>query len=1512
MWSLGKALTQWAELDKNDCAARLPELIRRLIHSTTPGLHRYHFPAGEGVWLSGFDGVVENAETTPFVPAGYSIWELGVGKDPEKKAEEDYKKRAKDPASSLDRREVTFVFVTPRPWPGKEEWVLERRKEKAWREVRAYDAHDLEQWLSCSEPASAWLCEHLDLPFRAQSLEWWWEAWSLQTSPPISEVLPRLGREREQEALLRWLSGPLEAQAVRVADAEEGVAFLYACLLTLPPEERRRQQDRAVLVQGDDELRRVGRTNRGALVVAPGGSLGEARATARRGHHVLVTGFELPARESLTLESLDRRRMAVELTRMGLPEAEADRLAHASRGDLVALRRLLGDGRAPPIPAEIVPLLLLGAWREDHEADREAIRRLLDQERDAACDLLLRRHSVGLSPLLVMENGVGRWSSRLDAWRRGVEALRPRDLEHFRALATEVLREIHPRFDLPPAERWLAAVRGKVSRWSEALRQGVLEGLVWLATEELPSELNGAGWAELIVQEVLAEGSPWERWATLGHDLTILAEAAPEVFLRCAARLIEREPDTVCALLRPEEGAPLDRVDHGAGLIAALEVLAWHPDHLAQATRLLMSLVVLAPGSTWIPDVLRGIFLYWRPHTTASVDVQIAALDGLDLTHRELAFDLLLRLLPKHHDTAMGGNQPRHRGWLRGWQDAPSPEDATRMRQAIWDRVVEGVRECPDRLIRVLPHLHQLSVDMHLPRILEIVEGLPGEVLSEPQRRELWAALRSVLTRHMRYPESEVALDREQLKPLQRLYERLAPPGLWERCRWLFDEGAVLPDLEPGGWEERRQRLEAARQEAMLRILPEHTPEALLRLAARCASPHLFASTLGQVAELETLRAVVNLPPVPAPEELSRLRPAIAYGLRVREGGLEIAEVITLAWEPLARAELALGLLARPDVWTLVEALGEDARRLYWSQVQAPPWNTDLRHVVEELVRVGRFHDAAGLLTMAFGDAERKTKRAGTGDVWSLVPVLPEELTRFLDMCMERGELPEPHELKVLFDALSQAGPAWEETLSRLEWSYLPALEFTGYRPVHVFRRLSEDPAFFLDVLSLRYPPAEAPARPPSELECRAAENAYRLLRLWDLLPGTHDEGSVDPVRLLRWIDEARALARQRGLQAVADIHIGQILARAPTDGDGQWPPEAVCQVLERLRDTSDIEQGIVSGVINSTGASWRSPYGGGSPERRRASQYRDQAEALRARWPVAARILRALAEYQDRSAEFWDSRFGKLLEDHPSPPGAEDRLRVWIDHLEIAGRYTFTTEQAHAEIQDELESLERALRRLREDRRVVSPESGFHVVVPLRWSKVGAPPPDWYIQEWMDWAGLPYRVGLRSAAALYGAAPQAPQDFQVLVPAERPRVKIGGSWIAFIAAEIRGEPRRVNTETGTMNVSTPEQTALELVEHAPLMGGIDAAASVLVELGEELDPVLLAMVAQGWPSPTVQRLGWVLEQLGHRTCAEALAAVVEEKANGVVWLRSEAPVSQAPTEPGWRLVVEYPLELDT
>jgi predicted transcriptional regulator of viral defense system len=135
-----------------------------------------------------------------------------------------------------------------------------------------------------------------------------------------------------------------------------------------------------------------------------------------------------------------------------------------------------------------------------------------------------------------------------------------------------------------------------------------------------------------------------------------------------------------------------------------------------------------------------------------------------------------------------------------------------------------------------------------------------------------------------------------------------------------------------------------------------------------------------------------------------------------------------------------------------------------------------------------------------------------------------------------------------------------------------------------------------------------------------------------------------------------------------------------------------------------------------------------------------------------------------------------------------------------------------------------------------------------------------------------PYYVGLLKAAELHGASHQAVMEFQVVTGKRLPKIHAGRNLIVFYyrkdmhAASDGIEQHK--TDTGTMNISSVELTALDLLRYPQAAGGIDNIATVLADLGPTIDGTKLAALSHHAEGPVVQRLGYLIDRQGYEDFA--------------------------------------------
>jgi predicted transcriptional regulator of viral defense system len=263
-----------------------------------------------------------------------------------------------------------------------------------------------------------------------------------------------------------------------------------------------------------------------------------------------------------------------------------------------------------------------------------------------------------------------------------------------------------------------------------------------------------------------------------------------------------------------------------------------------------------------------------------------------------------------------------------------------------------------------------------------------------------------------------------------------------------------------------------------------------------------------------------------------------------------------------------------------------------------------------------------------------------------------------------------------------------------------------------------------------------------------------------------------------------------------------------------------------------------------------------------------------------------------------------------------------YMTRLLSTGRVVFSREEARTALGISQGALLDAAGRQQRKHLLVSPRSGFYVIVPPQYLSWGAPPPPWYIDDLMRHEGRPYYVGLLKAAELHGATHQAVMEFQIITDKRLPKIRAGRSAIAFYyrkdMAAVSGALEDRKTDTGSMKISSIELSILDLVRYPRAAGGLDNIATIISDLGEHIDPGKLANLSAAFERSVIQRLGYLLESAGHADRVQALHDAMP-KTPPLPWIeleRSQAAdpdLSPKPKERNerWHVIVRREPERD-
>ena len=262
--------------------------------------------------------------------------------------------------------------------------------------------------------------------------------------------------------------------------------------------------------------------------------------------------------------------------------------------------------------------------------------------------------------------------------------------------------------------------------------------------------------------------------------------------------------------------------------------------------------------------------------------------------------------------------------------------------------------------------------------------------------------------------------------------------------------------------------------------------------------------------------------------------------------------------------------------------------------------------------------------------------------------------------------------------------------------------------------------------------------------------------------------------------------------------------------------------------------------------------------------------------------------------------------------------LLTWIEQLQSRRIISFSKDDLNTNFPERSEhAIIQSLSRLSQRGRVVPIYKGFYLIVPVEYAAREILPPILFIDYLMEFIAKPYYIGLLSAAALYGAAHQQPQEFFIITTTKQLATRKKGIKINYVIKKVIPAHFLENrkTETGYVKVSSPELTAFDLVYYSNRIGGMNRTITVLFELVESMQPDKIEPeLVQSFSVATIQRLGYILE---YSLYEEQLADKLWKVSKGLNLHFYRQPLSTGKktagykTDPRWKIIINTKIEID-
>ena len=1246
-------MDNWSKANPRRAQEILPELIVRLILSTSTKIFNFNFPIEKGIQFSGYDGILESNEETIFFPKGKSVWEFGTDKDAVSKFRNDIDKRTTDPLG-ISISDTVFVFATLKIWNHRtsiESAINEKKVSTQWKDIRIFDASKIALWLEKCSGVSLWLCEEIGKHVTGvMFLDQYWKEYCCSTTPNLTSEFFLFNRDEQVKLLLTWLNEE-KNYGYRVLISEsslESVLFIIATIFSissLTGNKLKGIKDRVIIVTDAEEWNNLMARNDilDQTIFIPTFNFTEAMRCPDNISSILpVSKYSPSARITKNIETIElttrtRASYVKALELLGYSSSDAwDIQAETKRSFLSLYRKItnIPTRRQPKWVdeenlRELIPALLLGGWNAKYSGDKKIIEILSDSSYTEHIEKLSKWTSKEDAPIFTVLDSTQLTSVR-DAWSFLFDQLVSSDIDKLRKCTSEIFAATDPTFTLPKEQWFMAAVFGKSPEYSSSLQHGIVISLIMLAEKD--SENNNFAivstntFVYALVNEILERVSSWQHWNTIAPSLPLLAEASPMAVLEKLELEIKNNDSEFWKLFVPSEDILTGR-NYYTYILWTLEKLVWDKRLAVRAIIALADIcernfeykMTNAPSNS-----LYEIFCLWHPQSCLNYSERIEVIKKICISHPVSGKLLIKNLLPSGHSSCGQIQKPRWRALEEDYSPSVTIPEYHEAAAEIVTLSLETLTNSSQQWEIVFDHikLYQDCFETLKEKCIQYCS-----LVEEDQVIAICDSLRAQIHKFRKFKDAEWSASEKFVSELEALLCEIEPKNI-KKYKYLFSWRPSIINPIPYSKDNYDHNKESesiykARFEAVGKIISNYGLESFISFCGTVEN----ANDLGQIIAEKVLNNAFNFEILKKFKDINyALYASILWTLTYLNGLDALVETI-ISEQGLSEQEKGDALChtpLSPTTWQKLDSFSQETTKYYWEHVRAFRLDEENKnstsYFLEKLLEHQRPFSAVQLISYSDYDDSDMIMRI-------LESCL--QLQDHKEFCGLSFSSVEQHDVLDLFQKIYTNQNIDDLAVARLEMAYLPYFGYEG-KPKCLSNYLQKNPREYVDFIVTCYKPDEPTDDVSSEDRQSQIHAAYRALELFTAIPGCNEKIMSEGI-FFAWIKDASEYANQVGYRKAFERCLGKLLSHSPNGHDGIFPHEIVRSFFESntnpdLTKAFLIEKQNQRGVHSATG---------GMAEKEIAQNYYNNAQTIRIAFPKTSAILERLGDSYKRESAY-------------------------------------------------------------------------------------------------------------------------------------------------------------------------------------------------------------------------------------------------------------------------------------
>lgn len=662
---------------------KLPLLLRKLITNSIDGkyLVNINIPCGDSIWKPGVDGKVQTLEHSILGEAGIYYVECGQSNDCITKFKNDLLKRSN--ALSVNSN-ITFVFITTHKVKNKDRLISQviktTKHANFWKNIKIFDADDIETWLDNDYATKAWIFDILKKPFDGiYNFEKKWSEWLSSTVIPLDEDIILARKNIYTKEISNWLLSDGGLLEVRSNTKKESLLYLLASINKISPAEKQEEiKSKITIVEDQNQWYRI--VDNGAskkLILVPMFDVPEGiHALKDRGYTIYFpldkkTAFQIENRLDIgsicnyILEPIVEKKYGYDL-RNKIYKSFRDE-------DILLLQRILRKNDAPlPKPKwvskENASILLFcsmfSSWNNRNTKDIEIIEKTLKMSYSDIKDKLVVLTNIEESPIQQIDNIFQVTNPKLIIEHLGLylsQEFLNRLLQSIKIILTTIdtdyTKEKNYLYDITVFEN--------KEKYSKQIKASASQGLSLFSNNEICFNKNIRIKEQINTMiNAIFENNNYSQWLSLNPYIQMLFEAAPKIMLSQTNKMLNDK--IILNKIIEYSSVGIGGNCYYAGILWGLEAIAWNSEYIRRVTETLLKMQKKwkynSEYSNSPISSLHKIYCLWCPHTSANIEQRKEVIRTLieSKKYNDVIIKLLIKLIPHNHDIISSSIEPMY------------------------------------------------------------------------------------------------------------------------------------------------------------------------------------------------------------------------------------------------------------------------------------------------------------------------------------------------------------------------------------------------------------------------------------------------------------------------------------------------------------------------------------------------------------------------------------------------------------------------------------------------------------------------------------------------------------------------------------------------------------------------------------------------------------------------------------------------------------------------------------